>query len=292
MDATALRELGREVERLRILVRDRTDHSELSQSEMTAFRELDQRVYSRAFSAGLAVQLPSIDVLKPSLEFEGMKDIEFEGRTNLPGDWERGVFLVISDKWDSAMEQFSKAIEHYLASRTSRRKSIPRNQIRAWVPVPKEREQFQPDGKTNNSQNEAEITQLVGCNPAPPATGERDKLTERVPPIAFDSEFHELQAGIDLKNDRIKWRNMDFRCPGNFLLIICELCKARTEGIERCTMRALGNRNSDLNNVRFRDAINVKLIDPQVKDLIKSPPPNNTRYGYELKTPSEILKLD
>lgn len=80
---------------------------------MPLFRELDRRVYLLANKAKVQEALPQIPELAPHLNFSHLsRDVGFEGKTHLPGDWEDGTFMPVPNPhWFENMNVFRSLIE-------------------------------------------------------------------------------------------------------------------------------------------------------------------------------------
>jgi hypothetical protein len=78
----------------------------LTADEIGRFIELDERLYVALGRVELLNQLPSHDVLSSSLDVEdGMKKVEFKGKSRLPGDWDDGLFMLVECDWRREMEE-------------------------------------------------------------------------------------------------------------------------------------------------------------------------------------------
>jgi hypothetical protein len=90
----------------------------LTNEEVKQFHELDQSFYVCLGAVGMLDQLPSAEVLSRSLDLDQLPRVQFEGKSNLPGDREDGLFSLVEDDWRNHMTALQALLVRLLESET------------------------------------------------------------------------------------------------------------------------------------------------------------------------------
>lgn len=85
---------------------------DIPRSEFARFIKLDQTVFRRAKDLDLLDCLPRQDELAAMLALPGKRRVGFEGKTNLPGDWEDDIYMAVgTPKWLQDMNALRSVAE-------------------------------------------------------------------------------------------------------------------------------------------------------------------------------------
>jgi hypothetical protein len=81
----------------------------MTHDEVMQFLEIDERLFLALHNIGLRDELPKHDLLARHIDapvpgMEPSPPVAFEGKCNLPGDWDKGLFVFESIGWLEAMK--------------------------------------------------------------------------------------------------------------------------------------------------------------------------------------------
>lgn len=100
-------------------------------SEIEHFHELDCQLVVYAERSGLRGALPQLDKLSRSVDSPHRRPCEFIGTCNLPGDWDRGLFLLCPYPWQVQM----LALRALAADRENKPKSVAAAPLHESAPM-------------------------------------------------------------------------------------------------------------------------------------------------------------
>jgi hypothetical protein len=171
----------------------------MTRAEVDEFHRLSDAVYDLAHAAGLAGALPKVDELLPQLQSDelALPPVQFEGKLNLPGDWDRPApldddeLLIMRPSLDPDPEPPAKPTFRVCAS-PRWREDMERLLRRAEAREPKARRMSR--GEANEKAMELECGGgLAHAARRPPlAPGDRSMLSSASVPSHIDFDALDL----------------------------------------------------------------------------------------------------